>query len=190
MLTRFDPFAELNRFRDELFRDAPPRAFTPAVDIFEDAEALTVKAELPGVKVDDVKIDVENNILTLRGERKFDVDRKAVALGVGLRYRGAQLRNAERHGVTQLIGRQRLDGRRPHGFGGTDTGLAGGQVDQIAVGALTLGGGEPHVHDVERRDAGPQCGLHQAKANSVRPTRGGAGTRSADRTAGRCRAHV
>jgi HSP20 family protein len=76
MLTRFDPFAELNRFRDELFRDAPPRAFTPAVDIFEDADALTVKAELPGVKVDDVKIDVENNILTLRGERKFDVDRK------------------------------------------------------------------------------------------------------------------
>ena len=65
-----------------------------------------------------------------------------MALGVGLRYRGAQLRNAERHGVTQLIGRQRLDGRRPHGFWGTDTGLAGGQVDQIAVGALTLGGGE------------------------------------------------
>lgn len=72
MLTRFDPFTEMNRFHNELARQLEtPRGFAPAVDIFEDAEAIHVKAELPGIKTEDVKIDVENNVLTLRGERKL-----------------------------------------------------------------------------------------------------------------------
>lgn len=73
MLTRFDPFAEMTRFHHELARQLDqPRGFAPAVDIFEDTDAIHVKAELPGVKSEDVKIDVENNVLTLRGERKLE----------------------------------------------------------------------------------------------------------------------
>jgi HSP20 family protein len=74
MLTRFDPFAELNRLQNELFRpDASSRAaWAPAVDISESPEAILVHAELPGIKPEDVKVDVENNVLTLRGERRSE----------------------------------------------------------------------------------------------------------------------
>jgi HSP20 family protein len=73
MLTRFDPFAEMTRFQTEIARQLEgSRSFSPAVDIYEDAEAIHVKAELPGVKSEDLKIDVENNVLSLRGERKLE----------------------------------------------------------------------------------------------------------------------
>ena len=77
MLTRFDPFAELNRFQREMARsfEGGP-GWTPAVDIFEDKESIQVRAELPGVKTEDVKVDVENNVLTLRGERKLEHEDK------------------------------------------------------------------------------------------------------------------
>lgn len=72
MLNRFDPFAELNRLHNELLRPDPSAraAWAPAVDITEGPEAIVVHAELPGVKPDDMKIDLENNVLTLRGERR------------------------------------------------------------------------------------------------------------------------
>jgi len=76
MLTRFDPFAELNRFQREMSRGYDGNVWKPAVDIFEDKEAIQVRAELPGVKTEDVKIDVENNILTLHGERKLENEEK------------------------------------------------------------------------------------------------------------------
>jgi HSP20 family protein len=78
MLTRFDPFAELNRFQSEIARslESSPRTVAPAVDIFEDKDAILVRAELPGVRSDDVKIEVENNVLTLRGQRKLDHEDK------------------------------------------------------------------------------------------------------------------
>ncbi len=76
MLTRFDPFAELNRFQREMSRSFEPSSWTPAVDIFEDKESIQVRAELPGVKTEDVKVDVENNVLTLRGERKLEHEDK------------------------------------------------------------------------------------------------------------------
>ena len=82
MLTRFDPFAELNRLQDQMFRwnqTSPSRelGFRPTVDIFEDEAAIKVTAELAGVKPDDVKIEVENNVLTLRGERKLEHEERA-----------------------------------------------------------------------------------------------------------------
>ena len=46
--------------------------WTPAVDITEDDKEYLVKAELPEVKKDDVKVTVENDILTISGERKFE----------------------------------------------------------------------------------------------------------------------
>jgi HSP20 family protein len=48
------------------------RGFAPPVDIYEDEKAIYVRAELPGTKADDVTIHVENNVLTLSGERKLD----------------------------------------------------------------------------------------------------------------------
>ena len=74
MLTRWDPFTEFTRLSNDLFSAPATRreTFTPAVDIFEDAEALTLKAEVPGLKSEEVDIDVEKNVLTLRGERKLE----------------------------------------------------------------------------------------------------------------------
>src|SRR5256885_6618754 len=46
--------------------------WAPAVDIFETEQELVVKADLPGVNPQDLDIRVENNILTIRGERKFE----------------------------------------------------------------------------------------------------------------------
>jgi HSP20 family protein len=45
-------------------------AWLPPVDVFEDKEGIKLTAELPGVKADDVKISLENQTLTLRGEKK------------------------------------------------------------------------------------------------------------------------
>jgi HSP20 family protein len=88
MLTRWDPFTEMSRLQDELFRSAvgprtggaarPARpdsaraAFSPAVDVHEDADAIFVQAELPGLRLDDVEVGVENDVLTLSGERKSE----------------------------------------------------------------------------------------------------------------------
>ena len=47
-------------------------SWAPAVDIYEHEGNLVLKAELPGIEPKDVDIRVENNVLTLRGERKFD----------------------------------------------------------------------------------------------------------------------
>ncbi len=80
-LTRWDPFGEMQRLTDQMFRawgggEGGSRTFAPAVDIYEDDDAIYVKAELPGVKPEDVHIDVENDVLTVRGERKLERDDK------------------------------------------------------------------------------------------------------------------
>ena len=51
-------------------------SWAPAVDIFEHEGSIVLKAELPGVDPKDVDIRVENNVLSLRGERKFDSEVK------------------------------------------------------------------------------------------------------------------
>jgi HSP20 family protein len=50
--------------------------WTPTVDISEDANQYLIKAELPEVKREDVKVTVENGVLTLKGERLFEKDEK------------------------------------------------------------------------------------------------------------------
>jgi len=76
MLHRFDPFSELSRLQDDMARafrrDTPVRTYQPAVDIFEEQDAIVVAAELPGVKLEDVNVTVDNGMLTIEGERKFD----------------------------------------------------------------------------------------------------------------------
>jgi HSP20 family protein len=48
--------------------------FIPAVDIYENGEKVVLKLELPGMKKEDVDVRIENQTLTVRGERKFDSD--------------------------------------------------------------------------------------------------------------------
>ncbi|MBA2378567.1 MAG: Hsp20/alpha crystallin family protein [Blastocatellia bacterium] len=83
-MMKYDPFRELRGLHDEmnrLFSGVDPAgdrgefargAWSPSVDIFEDQDRLIVEAELPGMSRDDFEISVENNVLTLRGERKFE----------------------------------------------------------------------------------------------------------------------
>ena len=87
-INRFEPFRELaavqarlNRIFSEPYEngdDALVRAdWTPAVDVYETPQhELVLKAELPGVKKEDIDLKVENNTLTIRGERKPDAEVK------------------------------------------------------------------------------------------------------------------
>jgi HSP20 family protein len=87
-INRFEPFRELaavqarlNRIFNEPYEhgdDSLTRAdWVPAVDVFESAQhELVLKAELPGIKREDIDLKVENSVLTIRGERKHDVDVK------------------------------------------------------------------------------------------------------------------
>jgi len=74
---------EMNRMFDEFFRGGNGEAartgmssWTPAVDIHETDDGYVIKAELPGVSKDDVSIDVHQNTLTLRGQRKHEAEEK------------------------------------------------------------------------------------------------------------------
>ena len=91
-IVRWEPFRDLvtvqdrmNRIFDEAFRGIPRGAeddwalggnWAPVVDIYEHEGNLVLKAELPGIEPKDVDVRVENNVLTLRGERKFDSEVK------------------------------------------------------------------------------------------------------------------
>ncbi len=79
MLTRYDAFDDLFRLHDQVFGPRGARAsapeYLPAVDVYEDASGLVFEAELPGVRLADVELELEKNVLTLRGERK--AERKA-----------------------------------------------------------------------------------------------------------------
>ena len=68
-IVRFDPFRGFSVFGEG--------AWTPAVDIYEnDKKELVLKAELPDMKREDISVLVENQTLTLKGERKFDQEVK------------------------------------------------------------------------------------------------------------------
>ena len=83
-ITRWEPFRglaglqeQMNRlFEDTFFRVRPDQsgltAWAPAVDIYETEDELVVKADLPDIEAKDLDIRVEDNILTIRGERKFE----------------------------------------------------------------------------------------------------------------------
>jgi HSP20 family protein len=75
MLTLWDPFAELGRLHTGLLGRAwhgTEPAFRPSVDIVEEEKAYLVKADLAGMKPEDIKIEVKNNVLTVSGERKLE----------------------------------------------------------------------------------------------------------------------
>jgi HSP20 family protein len=66
---------QVNRLFHDAFETSDQSSLTtwaPAVDIFENQQELVVKADLPEVQPEDLDIRVENNVLTIRGERKFE----------------------------------------------------------------------------------------------------------------------
>ena len=90
-LTRWDPFKEMEETQNRLARifgltparvgNSDKEAMTiaqwaPSVDISEDDKEWLVKADLPEVKKEDVKVTVENGVLTITGERKFEKEEK------------------------------------------------------------------------------------------------------------------
>ena len=88
-VVRWDPFRDLNALQDRMnrlfddtgrtWRTGEPAATTtwsPAVDIFETQGEIVVKAELPGMDRNDITLNLEKNVLTLKGERKFEKETK------------------------------------------------------------------------------------------------------------------
>ena len=81
-ISRFELFRtnslqeQIGRLFNEAFEptsdESSITAWAPAVDIFETGHELVVKADLPDIKAEELDIRVENNILTIRGERKFE----------------------------------------------------------------------------------------------------------------------
>jgi HSP20 family protein len=71
-LTRWDPFGEFGELRSRFdeWLDGRDRAWTPAVDVVRDNGNLVVRADIPGIKPDDVKIEVDDDILTVSGKHE------------------------------------------------------------------------------------------------------------------------
>jgi HSP20 family protein len=84
-IVRYDPFRDLRTLQEEVNRlfstnltrafgdeDIGRGAWAPSVDIYENKDQIVLEAELPGMKQEDFDLAIENNIITLRGERKFE----------------------------------------------------------------------------------------------------------------------
>ena len=86
-LVKWDPMREINSFGDmnRLFdsffgsqaQNGMSRRWTPAMDLVEVGDALVLKADLPGLRREDVSIEVKDGLLTISGERKDEHEEKA-----------------------------------------------------------------------------------------------------------------
>ena len=92
LLTRWEPFRELSTMQDRinrmnrLFRESysaegPEEAltttsFAPPVDIYEDEHTIAMKMEVPGIDEKDIDVRIENNTLTVHGERKIEKEER------------------------------------------------------------------------------------------------------------------
>ena len=65
-------FTDFGRPEGEQHDQLATGNFVPAVDVYEDAQRLVLKFEVPGIKPEDLNINVEGRTLTVRGERKFE----------------------------------------------------------------------------------------------------------------------
>lgn len=85
-IVRFDPFRELTSLQSEVnrmlsrFGSGEPsvqrEAWMPSVDVIETEGAIRLKADLAGMSPDDIQLEVQDNVLTLSGERKFQEEVK------------------------------------------------------------------------------------------------------------------
>lgn len=86
VITRWDPFREVAALQNRVnslfgnFAENESRlttaSFTPAVDVYEDEKKVVLKLEVPGIEEKDLDVRVENHMLTVKGERKFDKEEK------------------------------------------------------------------------------------------------------------------
>jgi HSP20 family protein len=88
VLTRWEPFREFSTLQDRmnrLFRELQGNSqdesltsssFAPAVDVYEDEHNVTLKIEVPGIDEKDIDVRIENNTLTVHGERKIEKEEK------------------------------------------------------------------------------------------------------------------
>ena len=88
VLTRWEPFREFATLQDRInrvFRDSysasqddslATSSFAPAVDVYEDEHKVSLKIEVPGIDEKDIDVRVENNTLTVHGERKIEKEEK------------------------------------------------------------------------------------------------------------------
>ena len=88
VLTRWEPFREFSTLQDRmnrLFRETQGNTqddsltssnFAPAVDVYEDEHNVTLKIEVPGIDEKDIDVRIENNTLTVHGERKIEKEEK------------------------------------------------------------------------------------------------------------------
>ncbi len=97
-IIRWDPFREMTSLQSQVSRLADSmwsgrqESWLPAVDVFDTADAVVLKAELPGLKVDDIQIEVDDNVLTLKGERTFAEkldEERLLPRGAALRHRSS-----------------------------------------------------------------------------------------------------
>lgn len=84
-LIKFEPLKEFESFQNQIkkyFDDFPSfglnyeNSFSPRIDISEKDDNIFVEAEIPGVKKDDLKITLQDNILTIKGEKKKEKESK------------------------------------------------------------------------------------------------------------------
>jgi HSP20 family protein len=89
VLTRFEPFREFATLQNRInrvFRESyspegqdetlTTSSFAPAVDVYEDEHSVTLKIEVPGIEEKDIDVRIENNTLTVHGERKIEKEEK------------------------------------------------------------------------------------------------------------------
>jgi HSP20 family protein len=89
VLTRWEPFREFTTLQDRmnrLFRESygpegreealTTSTFAPPVDVYEDEHSIALKIEVPGIEEKDIDVRIENNTLTVHGERKFEKEEK------------------------------------------------------------------------------------------------------------------
>jgi HSP20 family protein len=88
VLTRWEPFREFSTLQDRInrvFRESytgnqddslTTSSFAPAVDVYEDEHKVSLKIEVPGIEEKDIDVRVENNTLTVHGERKIEKEEK------------------------------------------------------------------------------------------------------------------
>ena len=112
---RWDPFQQLTTLRDEIDRlfETPFSGLTegsqpfmsgwsPALDVYEDKDNLIVKAELPGMKKEEIEISLQDGVLTLSGERKENAKHEGAELHRSERFVGRFQRTLTLHAEVQV----------------------------------------------------------------------------------------
>ncbi len=77
-IIRWDPFRDMTQVQNQFNRlvdqvwSGRQESWLPAVDVFDTKDSVVLKAELAGMDPDEIQIEVEDNVLTIKGERKFE----------------------------------------------------------------------------------------------------------------------